>query len=81
MNTTQRLLAAIAMTGAAANANASSELAKAKSCTACHAAATKLVGPSFKDISAKYEKDSTASEGLAKKIKTGTLSLREQRVS
>jgi cytochrome c len=30
------------------------DLAKAKNCMACHAVATKLVGPAYKDVAAKY---------------------------
>lgn len=65
------LLAALAL-GAAGTATASPELAKAKACTACHAASAKLVGPAFKDIAARYEKETGAADMLAKKIKAGS---------
>ncbi len=39
-------------------AAASADLARSKNCLACHAVERKLVGPSFKDIAARYtEKD------------------------
>ena len=50
---------------------ASAELAKQKNCLACHAADKKLVGPSYKDISAKYKADKNAPVTLAKKIREG----------
>jgi len=36
-------------------ANASEDLAKSSGCTTCHATDTKKMGPSFKDIAAKYK--------------------------
>jgi cytochrome c len=51
---------------------ASPELAKSKNCVACHAASTKLVGPSFKDIASKYASDDGAAEKLAQKIQKGS---------
>jgi cytochrome c len=39
-------------------AQASVDLARSKNCLACHAVERKLVGPSFKDVAARYtEKD------------------------
>lgn len=61
------------MLGIAAQAShASPELAKAKNCMACHAAAAKLVGPSFKDIAAKYGSDADAEGKLVTKIQKGS---------
>ncbi len=40
-------------------------------CMACHAVDRKLVGPSFKDITAKYAADAKAAVHLQSKIKTG----------
>jgi cytochrome c len=40
-------------------------------CVACHAVDTKLVGPSFKDVAAKYRGKSGAEKQLAAKIKNG----------
>jgi len=54
------------------DAHASPELAKAKNCLACHAAAAKLVGPSFKDIAAKYAADAGAAARMEQKIRKGS---------
>lgn len=51
---------------------ASPELAKAKNCMACHAPATKLVGPSFKDIAAKYDSDAGTESKLVTKVQKGS---------
>lgn len=48
-----------------------SALAKSKNCLACHAIDTKLVGPSYKDIAAKYKGDGGAAAKLAAKVKAG----------
>ncbi len=40
-------------------------------CTACHAVATKVLGPSFKDIAKKYAARSDAASYLSGKIKSG----------
>ena len=50
---------------------ASAELAKQKNCLACHAVDKKLVGPSYKDVAAKYKADKNAPATLAKKIREG----------
>ena len=56
---------------AAAPAFADQALATAKNCMACHAVDKKLVGPSYKDVAAKYASDKTAADKLAKKIIAG----------
>ncbi|MES2129643.1 MAG: c-type cytochrome [Pseudomonadota bacterium] len=63
------ILGALASSSAMANA----DLAKAKNCLACHAVATKLVGPAYKDVAAKYagQKDAEA-KLVAKVIKGGS---------
>lgn len=50
---------------------ASEDLAKKNMCLACHAVDKKLVGPSFKDISAKYKSKKDNVAYLAGKIKSG----------
>jgi cytochrome c len=55
----------------AATANASTELARSKNCMACHAAEKKLIGPSYKDIAAKYVSDKDAVAKLSKKVREG----------
>jgi cytochrome c len=62
---------ALAGTALALPVQASEELAKKNNCLACHAADKKLVGPSYKDIAAKYKSDKTAEAKLAEKIKKG----------
>lgn len=47
------------------------QLATAKNCMACHAVATKLVGPSYKDVAAKYAGQKDAVDKLAAKIIKG----------
>jgi len=55
----------------AAPAMASKELAQAKNCLGCHAVDSKVVGPSFKEVAAKYAGDNTATAALATKIIAG----------
>ena len=55
----------------AGQAHADEALAKAKNCMACHAIDKKLVGPSYKDVAAKYKGDKNAVATLAAKIKAG----------
>ena len=52
-------------------AQASEELAKKYMCLTCHAIDKKLVGPSYKDIAAKYASDKTAEAKLTDKVKKG----------
>jgi cytochrome c len=71
MNKTSILFAAIAVALASAPALANEELAKKNACTACHAVDKKLVGPSFKEIAAKYRGDPKAEAMLVEKVKKG----------
>lgn len=57
--------------GAAGMANASEPLARSKNCLSCHQAASKLVGPAFKDVAAKYKGDKKAAVTLAAKVREG----------
>lgn len=47
------------------------QLATAKNCMACHAVATKLVGPAYKDVAAKYAGQKDAVEKLSAKVIKG----------
>lgn len=47
------------------------QLATAKNCMACHAVDKKLVGPSYKDVAAKYAGQKDAADKLAAKIIKG----------
>jgi cytochrome c len=60
--------AGIAMAG---HAQADEALAKAKGCLACHAIDKKVVGPSYKEVAAKYKGDKAAPAKLAEKVKKG----------
>ena len=53
------------------SAMASADLAKAKNCMACHAVATKLVGPAYKDVAAKYAGQKDAETKLIAKVMKG----------
>jgi cytochrome c len=55
-----KYLIAVLFLAFAATAQASADLARSKNCLACHAAERKLVGPSFKDIAARYTEKDTA---------------------
>ena len=52
-------------------ATASEELAKKHACFACHTVDKKMVGPSYKDVAAKYRGDKTAEAKLFDKVKKG----------
>jgi cytochrome c len=54
---------------AAAPAFADQALAQAKGCMACHAIDKKLVGPSYKDVAAKYKEADVPK--LVEKVKKG----------
>ena len=50
---------------------ASEELAKANGCTTCHDATKKKMGPSVKDIAAKYKGNAGAADTLVANLKAG----------
>jgi len=56
---------------ASSSAMASADLAKAKNCMSCHAVASKVVGPAFKDIAAKYAGQKDAENKLVGKVLKG----------
>ena len=64
-------LAALAALPAALPAHASDQLAKKHNCLACHTVDKKMVGPSYKDVAAKYRSDPGAAGKLADKVKKG----------
>ena len=51
---------------------ASDELAKKHACFACHTVDKMVVGPSYKDVAAKYRGDKEAAKKLAVKVKNGS---------
>jgi cytochrome c len=73
-NTMKRsiLVGMLIMSGfATQSAMANADLAKAKNCMACHAVASKLVGPAFKDVAAKYAGQKDAEAKLVQKVLKG----------
>ena len=69
----KRTLITLAMTMAvAAPAMADLALATSKNCMACHAVDKQLVGPSYKDVAAKYAGQKDAVDKLAVKIMKGS---------
>lgn len=54
------------------NALAQEELAKAKNCMTCHSIDKKIVGPAYKDVTAKFGGQKGAEATLAAKIKGGS---------
>lgn len=63
-------LAALAL-AIAGPAHASEEFAKKHACLTCHSIDKKLIGPSYKDIAAKYRDDNTAEVKLVDKVRKG----------
>jgi len=53
-------------------AQASEELAKKHACFACHTLDKKMVGPSYRDVAAKYRGDQSAPAKLAERVKKGS---------
>jgi cytochrome c len=64
-------LTAIAGLQLATPAAAQEELAKKHNCLVCHQVDKKVVGPSYKDVAAKYANDKTAEAKLFEKVKKG----------
>ncbi len=52
-------------------ASADLDLAKKSGCLACHGIEKKIVGPSWKDVAAKYKGDAGARDLLIGKVKKG----------
>ena len=62
----------IAATVSAPSLYANEMLAMQSGCAGCHKTDTKLVGPAFKDIAAKYADDAGAVDRLVNKVKSGS---------
>jgi cytochrome c len=63
--------AGLVVASAASAADANMELAQKSGCLACHTADKKVVGPSYKEIAAKYKGDKGAEAKLAQKVLKG----------
>lgn len=71
MKLIQATLTAVSLSLLSGAALADMKLAQSKACMACHAVDKKLVGPSYKDVAAKYASDAGAVAKLAVKIQKG----------
>lgn len=65
------IVSTLALAVAALPALANEELAKKSGCLACHAVDKRVVGPSYKEVAAKYKSDKDAAAKLFKKVKEG----------
>jgi cytochrome c len=73
MKTMHAAFAAAALTLLAIPALAADEsaLADKSGCLACHSVDKKIVGPSYKEVAAKYKGDKNAEAKLSEKVKKG----------
>ena len=65
------IAAALSASFAAAPAFANLQLAQQKACMSCHAVDKKVVGPSYKEVAAKYKGQKDAEAKLVQKVITG----------
>lgn len=65
------VVSALVLSLSMANAIASQELAQKNNCMACHAVDKKVLGPSFKDVKARYAGKPGAVNTIATKIQKG----------
>lgn len=63
--------AALMLASQANAADAAETLAQKNGCLACHSIDKKVLGPSYKDVAAKYKGDKTAEAKLISKVKMG----------
>lgn len=66
-----KLILAVVLLGCSITASANQALAQKSGCLACHAVDKKILGPSYKDVAAKYKGDATAEAKLIAKVKKG----------
>jgi cytochrome c len=65
------LLASALLAMSALPVQASEALAEDNNCLGCHSVEEKVVGPSFKDVAAKYKGQKNAAAMLAEKVRKG----------
>jgi cytochrome c len=65
------LMAVSALASTSAFAQDAAALAKSKNCLSCHSVQTKLVGPAYKDVAAKYAGQKGAEDKLVQKVIKG----------
>ena len=63
--------AIVAALAVAPAASANEKLAQANGCMTCHGIDKKVIGPSYKEVAAKYRNDKGAEAALVKKVKAG----------
>jgi cytochrome c len=63
--------AVIAALWAAPAAYGNEKLAQTSGCMTCHGIDKKVIGPSYKEVAAKYRSDKSAEAALIKKVKAG----------
>ena len=73
MNRRTFYLTVALLTTISSAAHANRALAEKNGCLGCHAVASKLVGPAFQDVAAKYAGQSDAKEKLAQSIRSGSV--------
>ncbi|HTN67177.1 MAG TPA: c-type cytochrome [Burkholderiaceae bacterium] len=67
------LLCGLVLTAfASGSAMANADLAKAKNCMACHSVDKKVVGPSYKDVAAKFAGKKGAEDELVQRVLKGS---------
>lgn len=68
-----RFVAAVAgaIAAGAVLAQSGADVVKSKGCLTCHAVDQKKVGPSYRDVAAKYKGDAKAGAMLAAKLRDG----------
>ena len=64
-------LAVLLLAAVAGPVFAQADLAQKKNCMACHAVDKKVLGPSYKDVAAKYAGQKDAADKLAAKVMKG----------
>ena len=71
MNSFVSCLSVAVLTTLSFAAHANKALAEKNGCLGCHAAATKLVGPSYQEVAGKYAGQPDAKEKLVQSIRKG----------
>ncbi len=66
-------LSSAALVSASLPAFANEALARKNDCLGCHAVSTKLVGPAYKDVAAKYAGQAEAQAQLVQSIRNGSV--------
>jgi cytochrome c len=72
IKTVARLCAIASLALAFGSAQASEQLSSKGGCVACHAKDKKLIGPSWKDVAARYKGQAGAADLLAKRVREGS---------